>query len=32
VTAADALVCSDCANPKERTNSDAITLADNDER
>jgi hypothetical protein len=31
-TAADDLVCPDCANPEERTNSDAITLADNDER
>lgn len=31
-TAANDLVCPDCANPEERTNSDAIRLADNDER
>jgi hypothetical protein len=31
-TAADDLVCPDCATPEERTNTDAITLAENNER
>jgi DNA-directed RNA polymerase subunit RPC12/RpoP len=32
VTTADDLVCPDCAHPEERTNNDAIRLAENDER